>query len=483
MHTRNTKRSTGWRAAGLLALAVALAGCDHGLADLNINPNDPVDVGAQYLFTNAVEASVSRVVGAGLNMDLTGLWVQHYVEHEYTVEDRYEVGNPAIQTHWANFYAGPMQDFQEVMEKGEATDRPNTVAMGLLMKVWTAQVMTDLWGDIGYSEALRGRDPAVGLTVNYDTQEQVYARLLAEAQDVAEMAVVGGLTIGNADIIYRGNMTRWIRFANSLRMRMAMRLSDVQPAVAQAAFAAAYNAGGFQSNDDHAVLWYLDNGFNRHPIHVYELGRNDHSVSGTMIDTLTSLNDPRLPVYAKPNADGEYWGAPNATLADPQLAEVSRIGAFYSRANAPGILMSYAELLFLQAEAAERNWITADAATLYAAGIRAAMEFNGIAAAAIDDYLGQAVIAYAGGADGLRQIALQKWIALFGNGPEAFAEWRRTGVPELAIGPDALNDGRIPVRLFYPASEESLNRTALEAAQARQGGATLNSPVWWHVQN
>jgi hypothetical protein len=478
----NTQTLTHWRrrsAAGLMATVVMLAACDHGLADLNINPNDPVNVGAEYLFPNAVEAAVSRVVGSGLNMDLTGLWVQHYVEHEYTIEDRYEVSNSAIQTHWANFYAGPLQDLQEVIEQGEALNRPNTVAMGLLMKVWTAQVMTDLWGDIGYSQALRGRDPAVGTRVPYDTQEEVYTRLLAEAQAVAAMATPGGVTMGGADLIYSGNMTRWAQFANSLRMRMAMRISAAAPTLAQQHFVAAYNAGGFQSNADNAVLWYVDNGLNRHPIHVYELGRNDHSVSATMINTLAGLNDPRLPVYARPNKSGNYWGAPNATLLDPPLDSVSKIGTFYSRANAPGILMSYAELLLLEAEAAERGWISASAGTLYAAGIRAAMEFNGIPEASIAAYLAQPAVAYQGGAAGRTQIALQKWIALFGNGPEAYAEWRRTGVPTLPIGPDAENDGRIPVRLFYPASEESLNRDAVEAAKARQGGATLNNPVWW----
>jgi hypothetical protein len=479
----NMKRSNAaWRGAGVLALMAAMASCDHGLADLNINPNDPVAVGAEYQFPYAVDAAVSRVVGSGLNMDVAGLWVQHYVEHEYPVEDRYEISNSAVQTHWAGFYSGPLLDFQEVIDKGHELNRPNTVVMGQVMKVWTAQTVTDLWGDIGYSAALHGRDPGAGLTVDYDPQEQVYTALLAAAAEAAQMAVPGGLTMGRADVIYGGDMERWVRFANSLRMRLAMRLSEVAPGVAQQQFASAHSAGGFESNADNAILWFVDNGYNRHPIHTYELSRNDHSVSATMVDTLKGLNDPRLPVYAKPNAGGDYWGAPNGTLYDPPLDSVSKIGHFYSRADAPGILMSLAELRFLQAEAAERGWIVADAGALYQQGIRAAMEFNGIAAAAIDEYMAQPRVVYQGGAEGRRQIGLQKWLALFGQGVEAFAEWRRTGVPELLPGPDVLNDGRIPVRLFYPASEESLNRAAVEAAKARQGGATLDDPVWWHVR-
>lgn len=473
------KRMRGWGAVGLMALTAVA--CDEGLAELNENPNDPVEVDAAYLFPNAVEAAVNDVTAYayGVNFDMAGLWVQHYVEHEYAIQDRYEIEDSRVSGLWSGFYAGPLQDLQEVIELGQEEDRPNTTAMGMIMKAWTARAVTDIWGDIGYSEALKGRDPDAPLTVSYDTQEQVYDALLDETAAAAAMIDPDGLTIGNADLIYDGDVEQWRRFANSLRMRLAMRLSIVAPELARTEFADAHAAGGFQSNDDSAILWYLDDGVNRHPIHEYMLGRDDHSVSGTMIDTLKSLDDPRLPVYAQPNAAGNYWGAPNGDRDLPHLDSISRIGTFYSRADAPAVLMSYGEVLLLQAEAAERGWIPADPAALYHAGIRASMEFNGVAESDIVAYLAQPEVAYQGGAEGMTQIALQKWILLFGNGVEAWSEWRRTGVPELTPGPDALNDGQVPVRLFYPSDEEALNREAVEAAKARQGGATLNSPLWW----
>lgn len=470
-------RRTGWGVTA--AVALFLSACDDGLTDLNVNPNDPVNVGPEYLFPNAVEAAVSRVVGSGLNMDVTGLWVQHYVEHEYATEDIFDLSDPAVTTHWSAFYAGPLQDLQEVIEQGREADRPNVTAVGLTMKAWTAQVVTDLWGDVGYSEALRGRDRTAGNTVRYDPQEEVYHALLAETAEAASLIDPAAPSLGAADLIYGGNMERWERFANSLRMRIAMRLSEADPARARSEFAAAYAAGGFRSNAESAVLAYTGTAPSRHPVHVYMLGRDDHSVSRTMITTLQGLDDPRLPVYAQPNKSGNYWGAPNGTLDAPPLDSVSRVGTFYSGADAPGILMSYAELLLLQAEAAERGWISASAADLYHGGIRAAMEFNGIPAGEIAAYLAQPSVSYQGGAAGLRQIWLQKWIALFGNGPEAYAEWRRTGVPELTAGPDALNGGQIPLRLFYPAIEQSLNGTNVREAASRQGGAGFNNPVWW----
>lgn len=481
MNYRMKMRSRGW-AAALVGLTMIVTGCDEGLSDINVNPNDPVEVGAEYLFPNAVEAAVSRVIGTSLNVDLTGLWVQHYAEFEIPIEDLYELSDGRVSTHWNGFYAGPLQDLQEVIEKGREENRPNYEALGLIMKGWTAQVVTDLYGDVAYSEALRGRDPEVGLSVRYDPQEEVYRQLLDDVTAGVNLLDESSVMMDDADLIYDGDVEQWRRFGNSLRMRMAMRVADASPSLidAQQEFVAAYNDGGFESNDDSAILWYLDNGLNRHPIHVLYLGTGvKHSVSGTMIDTLISLDDPRLPLYAEENAYGEYWGAPNASAPHELPDTVSMIGDFYTSADAPGMLMTYAELLFLQAEAAERGWIGASPADLYESGIRAAMEFNGVAEADIDVYLAQPEIAYQGGEEGREQIWLQKWIALYGNGVEAYAEWRRTGYPDLTPGPDAENNGLIPVRLFYPSSEESLNAAAWQEAMQRQGDPTENTRVWW----
>jgi hypothetical protein len=200
------------------------------------------------------------------------------------------------------------------------------------------------------------------------------------------------------------------------------------------------------------------------------------------VDTLKSLADPRLPIYARPNGLGEYVGTKNGDMTDPPLTEVSRIGTYFSSAATPAVIMSYSEVLFLRAEAAERGWVAGDPGDLYEQAITAAMSQIGVASADIEAYLAQPNIQYQGGQAGMAQIGVQKWISLFGNGPEAYAEWRRTGYPSLQAGPDAINDGLIPVRLPYPDRERSLNRTAVEEAIARQGGATINSPVWWHLR-
>jgi hypothetical protein len=471
------------RAALVAALAAGAAGCDEGLTDLNQNPNQPEVAAAEYLFTNAVEAAVGRATGSGLNLDLTGLFVQHFAESRFSEEDRYIIGESPIQGHWTGFYAGPLQDLNEVVAKGKAENRPNVQAMGMIMRAWTFQIVTDLWGDVGYSEALTIRENGSSF-VKLDPQAQVYAGMQQELRTAVGLLNPQGARMGAADILYQGDPEKWRRFANSLRLRMAMRQSDVNAGPAAAEFASALAAGVFTSNADNAVLWYISDGTNGHPIYEYEsIPRIDHAIASTMVDTLKSLADPRLPFYAKPTAAGTYQGEIPGSTSDKPLNQISRVGEWFARPDAPGYMMTYAEVLFLQAEAVERGWIPGNAAELYRRAIRAAMEqfnrsgdtFTDIPSAAIDAYLAQPKVAYAG----LPSIGVQKWIALYGNGPEAYAEWRRTGYPALVAGPDAQNDRRIPRRLRYPVSEEALNGANLQEAVSRQGGATLNDRVWW----
>ena len=469
------------RAVSVWVFTAALGACGDGLTDLNINPNEPVSVGAEFLLPTAIVSGAERLQGSSLNMDMVGLWVQHYAEHRYTIEDRFEITDGAVSGHWTALYAGPLRNLYEVVEKGRETDRANVVAVGTILESWLMQAVTDLWGDAGYSQALLGRDSPPDMTVTYDTQEAIYGGLLADLEAAAGMISPAGPKITQGDILYEGSMDRWRKFANSLRLRVAIRLSEVDPSTASSVFASALAGGVFTNSSDDAMVRFVDNGVDVHPIYGYERNRDDHSISATLVDTLKSLNDPRLPIYARPNQAGQYVGTKNGDMSDPPLTEVSRIGTYFSSAATPAVIMSYAEVLFLQAEAAERGWVAGDAGNLYEEAITTAMSQLGVSEGDIATYLAQPRVQYQGGQVGLEQIWLQKWVALFGNGPEAYAEWRRTGIPHLQAGPDALNDGQIPVRLPYPDRERSLNREAVEAAIARQNGATLNTPVWWDV--
>ncbi|MDQ3402225.1 MAG: SusD/RagB family nutrient-binding outer membrane lipoprotein [Actinomycetota bacterium] len=469
------------KTTAVLALALAVSACDEGLTELNENPNAPTAVSAQFILPQAQKAVVDRALGSNFGMTLTDLWVQHLSKVQYIDEDRYELRPQTIEAHFRGFYQGPLIDFEEIVRQGEEAKNPNWVAVATIMQAYTFGVMTDVWGDIPFSEALKGREDVN--TPKYDTQKDIYYGLLADLKASSDMIQPSGAAFGSADIIYGSDMAAWKRFANSLRMRLAMRLSEGDAAKGRAEFAAAFQAGGFTSNAHNAQLNYKGGKPDQNPRFVFFETRYDHTISRTIVDTLKSFNDPRLAVYATPvpGTTSTYRGMPNGLSNDHGInfgTALSSIGDYFLAATAPAVMMSYAEVLFLQAEAAQRGWISASASGLYNQAITASMQQYGVSAAAISTYLAQPRVQYSA-ATGLRQIALQKWIALFGNGPEAFAEYRRTGLPQLTPGPANTNGGKVPSRVPYPGFEQSFNKENLEFAVARNGGMTLNDPVWW----
>jgi Starch-binding associating with outer membrane len=464
----------------LAGLVLAIGACDEGLTEVNENPNAPTDVGAQFLLPQSIHQSVGATFGAGQMLSHTAIWPQHAVELQYPDEEEGIVRADRMQGYWNNYYSGPLADVQMVIDKGIEGSSGNIEGVGLIWKSWIFHIVTDLWGDVPYSEALKANEG--NTTPVYDTQQQIYEGMIQTLAD-AVGKLGSGSDFGSGDILYGNDMTKWQRFANSLRMRLAMRMSEVSPGTAQAAFVAAYNAGGFQSNADNAMLQWEAAPW-QNPLFENWQGRDDHGISATMVDTLKSLADPRLELYAEPaQSDGEYRGLQNGDITPEfSLALYSRIGNNWRADGAatPTAIMTYSEVLFLQAEAAARGWIAGDPATLYAEGIRANMTQwnapNAPTTAEIDAYLLQPGIAYSS----IDQIYLQNWIGLFMSGSEAWSLVRRTGVPNLTPGPD-LTLSRIPVRFTYPTLEQSLNLANYQAAVSRQGADELTTTVWWQV--
>lgn len=471
------------------ALALALSACDNGLTDINENPNAPEDVGPDLLFPQGTVRAVQTIRGGGWDLHLTSLWAQHFAKIQYVDEDFYEIRPTSNETYWNQLYAGALEDLTDAERRARRANRPNQAAPAMIMKAWTFGAMTDMWGDIPFSQANKGDS---GVTAPaYDTQDAVYAGISALLQEAAGMIPGTGLGYGGSDPIYGGNVALWEKFANSLRARYGLRLSEVAATRARSEVVAALTAGVFTSLADQAELHWPGDGTNDHPLYTNNVigNRDDHRISRTMVDTLKRLNDPRLPFYAQLPSDPSvttYVGVENGLSSDSAgklgLGKTSRIGTLFAyQADAPSILMSYWEVLFIRAEAAARGWTTENAATLYADAIRANMRWLGISDPDIAAYLGQASVVY-NPARGLEQIALQKWISLYGQGSEAFAEWRRTGYPGLTPGPASITQPRsVARRLTYPLIEQSLNKASHDAAVSRQGGANITNRVWWDV--
>lgn len=475
------KLSRSTKAASAVALALLAGACNDGLTDLNENPNGPTDVPAEYVFPQGVTSSVATLRGAGFDMTFTSLFAQHYAKIQYTEEDRYDIRSESNEGWWQTLYAGPLQDFTAARMDAEERQKPNLVAPTLVMKSWTFGAMTDVWGDIPYSEANKGLEAGSTVTPKYDRQQDIYNGLFADLKKASDMIQPSQAGYGGFDPIYGGNSGRWQKFANSLRLRYAMRLTKADPTKARAEIQAALAAPGgvFTSNADNANLAWPGDKINDAPIAENFKTRDDHRVSARLVSELKALNDPRLAIFADPAADTkEFVGVPNG-LNSPAagalgLSKTSKIGIFFARPNAISPLMHYSEVLFIQAEAAARGWISGDAGALYRQAIRASMQAYGISEAAIDAYLAQPGAAY----NGLASIHFQKWIALYGQGIEAWSEYRRTGVPDLKPGPHAFQTV-VPRRLGYPATEQSFNKANLDAAKAAQGGDAMTNRLWW----
>lgn len=489
-----------------LALAATAACNSDALTTVNNNPNNPTDAPPGPLFTSAVADGVRRWMG-GYNFTQTSAVVQHQGMNQYTDEDRYAGLRASATTgNLDEAYSRELQDLRQLIGKGLAQKAPGIWAPAQVLQSWEFQVMTDGFGDLPYSEALRG-DSSV-LTPTYDAQKDIYASLFTvlTAASTAMADDAGTIGLGSADPIYRGNLLRWQRFANSLRARLALQIVNVDPATAATQLRSALSGPGgvIQVNDDDAKLVWPGDGVNDNPWAVNLKTRDDRRMSRTLMTVLLSTNDPRVPIYAQPVVDSTlfrngYGGMPNGLLADSagkwtRLA--SRPGAIFfpgvttygtfgtsSGLATPSYLVTAAEVLFIQAEAAERGLggLTAgQAAGFYRAAITASMEQWGVTnSVAVAAFLAQPDIAYKGGADGLKQIAVQKWVALYGNGPQAWNEWRRTCQPAtIRPGPSAVV-AYVPRRFYYSTTEASSNAANLQAAVARQGADDFKTRIYW----
>lgn len=513
-----------------LALVLSVSACERDLTGVNENPNDPSNVTVPLMLPEAIRVPVETALGFGVNRNHTAVWSQQFAQIQYPDEDRYLVRETSMNGPWTTFYAGALEELQTIVEKGAAVGDPTYEAVGMIMSAWTTHFVTDLYGDVPFSEALQADAEDAKNSPAYDAQQSVYEGLFTMLETAGQKIDAGGAAFGSgdpaytgdgsADLIYGGDMAKWQKFANSLRLRMAMRMSEVDAATAQTEFMEAYNTGELiTSNADNAMLAYPGSPPNENPLfeNRYRGARDDHSVSETLVDILEptvdddaivvqresgpdtvftvaqrpieGLDDPRLAVYAKPaESNGGYRGALNGAAQTNKraLASISRIGAaFRDDPSAPVTLMTAAEVHFLLAEAALRGWgVAGTAQEHYEAGITASLEQHGIGAGAIADYMDNPGVAYDAGGTmeaQLEQIITQKWIAVFPNGMEAWSDYRRTGYPMLIPGPDADNT-EVPSRFRYPGVEQSINGDSWSAAVGGlDNGNTLFSHVWWDV--
>ena len=486
----------------IFLMVFLMSACTDEFADINLNPNEPTAVPPSVIFPYAMREGIDRMHGHRTRLERLGLdggmlWVQYLARNQYTNEgDTYNPDASMRNNNWAGFFNESIINFQKVID---ATGDPaneffneNYMSAAMVMRAYMFSIITDTWGAIPYTEALDGA--AGNLAPAYDSQEAIYASMLANLKTASETFDISGSAI-TGDNLFGGDILRWQKFANSLRLRLANRQAAKKPSESAAIFSeimgnpTAYPI--FTNNDDFALLYHEgrlnDNNNNAWNEIMVVDGREDWSISQTLVDAMTdgagNAMDSRLTVYAEPVTAGPmaglYDGAINGlpeSIASVYINTASRPGQWFSRETAPVCLMTFSELQFILAEAT--------LAGTYTGGLSASEYLELAITASFDQY--ELTVPDGYFADKIADkgtIMTEKWKALFGQGLEAWTEFRRTGFPILPdADPRAIfeNDGEVPTRLRYPESEYSLNGANVAAGAALNGGADNKlTPLWW----
>lgn len=469
----------------ILTMVLFLHACTSGFEEINQNPNSPQDVSPQFLLTNVLfESADANTYDQGFR--LANYLAQFAASVEYERIDRYEMGGNSA--YWNQIFQN-LTDLQSM----KSLDGSNVTyeAVGDILSCFLFSQLTDMWGDVPYTEALQAK--AGNFTPKYDEQQAIYTDpetgILAVLKRAGQTLEKSNDRI-QGDIMFSGNTDKWIRLANSLRLRYLLRISNRIDVSAEVKALAA-TGKLITSNADNAVIPYLSVAPNQWPMSQAAAGLyQEHRMTHTVDSILTKWNDPRIGVIYKPTeksqleAQPRYVGLLNGmnreTISDRgiNLSDVSLFGAIF-RDIPDGVdaqFMQSSEVLFLLAEAAERNMLDSGAETYYEAGIHASFEYYGLSVSG--DYLNQEVVKL-NGTNNLEKILTQKWFALLGVGHEAWFDVRRTGIPMLKPGPDNLNEDRYPARYLYPESEQATNLENYQAAVSRMGADDINTKCWW----
>jgi hypothetical protein len=483
-----------WIKAFILFGFVALAiGCTRDFDEININPNAPTTVNSGLLLPQIQRDMMGSILGEAWGIG--NIVIQHTAKNQFVNEDRYLWGD--LTSIWNNVYDN-MRDVNDIITQSEANGENNYKGIALVMRAWMFSLATDAYGDIPYSEAIKATQ-GINYT-KYDAQEEIYAGMLRDLDEANKTLGTSGEVVAG-DLIYGGNHTKWKKLANSLRVRYLVRISAKKDVKAdlQAIIGNPTANPLMESVADNGVYNYQAAAPDQFPQFSSRIGSfNEFRASKTLLDTLKTLGDPRMSIFfrATPDTEGKptevFAGLPNG-LNDVDALQFnggpqfqSRIGSlFYENAIttkgisiAKGVIMTYAELQFLLAEATEKGLISGDAATYYNNGVNGSFSFYGLTAPA--GYFDLPQVSYTGDATAkLNKIGYQKWISLFFQGMEAWYDWRRTGIPALKPGASNQNNNLIPVRFRYPVIEQSLNAEGYKGAVSRQGADDLNSKMWY----
>lgn len=354
----------------------------------------------------------------------------------------------------------------------------NQIAAATILKAYYFHQMTDIWGMIPYSEALNGLENQYP---KFDSQQSIYTALFSELDSALAMIDSGNGPSG--DILFRGDMGKWRTFANTIKMTMALRLSKADPTTGKTMFNASYN-GAIDSNDNNLYYTFLSEDTNDNPWQDRFETRRDYLLSDVFVNALigsgtnTMPEDPRLEKMGEPSFNGGVFvGAPYGKSNSATDNYSFLTSDIIYKGDAPLMIFTYAEVLFARAEAAALGWTSEDAESLYNQAINASMSQWGVSTDASSTYVTDNPYSE------LSDIAYEKWVALYLQGYNSWAEWRRQNAMgygvSLSAPADLLSNATgIPQRHAYSATAAALNEDNYNAAISAQGPDNLDTVLW-----
>lgn len=474
-----------------LAFFLILGSCTDDFEEYNTDRKNPSVVSGESLFSNAQVAMLDQVSSTNVNLNVFKLFAQHWTETTYNEETNYDVVNRGIpDLTFREYYRGFLRDFQEAsdiisntpLSAGETEqEKTNKLFIIELLTIYSYQNLVDIFGDIPYESSL----DIENISPVYDDDAAIYTDLISRVDEALVNLDANSGSFGSADLIYGGDVAQWMKFANTLKLKLGITIADVDPALSRSTVESAVAGGIFESSADDALLQYLS-AIHVNPLYedLVQSGRDDFVPANTLVDLMNSLNDPRRPLFFT-QVGGQYRGGVYGSLNN--YSQYSHIAEPITQPGFPGILLTYYETLFYLAEAAARGYtVGGTPQQFYDAAVTESIVWWGGTPAEAVAYLAQPSVSYASpgsGATWQEKIAHQEYIAFYTRGLEAWTTWRRLDFPVLLVPELVESYGDIPKRFPYPVNEQTLNAANYNAAATAIGGDLMTTRIFWDVRD
>lgn len=449
-----------FKSVGLVfVLVLFLSSCDKWIdTEVNIDPDAPADVPMNLLLP-AIQQSIGYNMLGNNSVRTNNIWMQLFdgTERQSFTEARYQLTPADVNNLWNSMYTEMFMNSKVLIDKAVLQESPHNEGVGKVLIATTLGIATDLFGSMPYSDAFKGGENV--LTPVFDSQQEIYASVFALLSEGASALGAAKDEVGiGGDVIYSGSPSKWIKAANSIKARHKLQLSKVNGNAAYTEALAAAAAGFASNSDDFEVPFEPAN---KNPIYQFMDDRGDIRMNKTFLDMLEAQDDPRIPFYFAKDGDGNYTGSSPGS----ENALASQPGSYNASADSPTVLMSYAELKFIEAESYFGLGQTANAQSAYEAAVAASvLKVTGSANSSwLDANINGVIVT-------LQMIMEQKYLALFSTN-QPYADWRRTGFPVLSLAAGA-KLSEIPRRFPYGQSEITYNA-------ANVPSVTISGRVWW----